>query len=142
MLKVVLDTNQFVSAIITKKGVSVQLLEAWRKHAYILITSEEIIKKAKKVLQYPRIAKKYHLQEETIESLVQLIEREAVVSPGFLKVEIIKDDPDDNKILACALEAKAQYIISGDGHLLNLRKYKDIAILTAQEFLKSIDSKI
>ncbi len=73
MLKVVLDTNQFVSAIITKKGASAQVLQAWREHAYILITSEEIIKEIKEVLQYPRIAKKYHLQKEDIDPLVRLI---------------------------------------------------------------------
>lgn len=139
MLKAVLDTNQFVSSIISKKGVSFQLLQAWREHAYILITSREIIKEIEQALRYPHITKKYHLQEEDIESFIHLIEHEAVVLPASLRVDVIKEDPDDNKILACALEAGAQYIVSGDSHLLNLRRYKDITIVTAREFLKTID---
>lgn len=141
MLKVVLDTNQFVSSIISKKGPSAQLFQAWREHAYILIISLEIIKEIEQALRYPHITKKYHLREEDIESFIHLIEHEAVVLPGSLRVDVIKEDPEDNKILACALEARAQYIVSGDKHLLSLRQYKDIAIVTAREFLKTIDSK-
>lgn len=141
MLKVVLDTNQFVSSIISKKGLPSQLLQAWRKHAYILIISKEIIREIEQVLQYPHITKKYYLQKKDIESLIHLIEQEAVILPNPSKVNIIKDDPDDNEILACALEAEAQYIVSGDTHLLSLRQYKDIKIVTAREFLEAIDFK-
>lgn len=135
MLKVVVDTNQFVSSLITRKGPSAGLLQAWREHAYILITSTEILKEVARVLRYPRIARKYSLREEDIKSFLNLIEHEAVILPETIKINVIKDDPDDNKILACALEAQAQYIVSGDNHLLNLRQYKDIAIVTVREFL-------
>lgn len=139
MLKAVLDTNQFVSSIIVKKGVPAQLLRAWQEHAYILTTSRQIIAEVERALHYPRILKKYHLQEKDIQALINLIEHEAIVLPSPRRVNIIKDDPDDNQVLACALEAKAPYIVSGDKHLLKLGQYKNISIVTVREFLKIIN---
>ena len=138
MLKVVLDTNQFISGAISKEGPPARLLKAWREHAYIIITSREILKEIERVLRYPRIKKKYRLKDEEIKSILALIEHEAVVLPEIPQIDVIKEDPDDNKILACALEVKANYIVSGDRHLLNLGRYKKTIILTARDFLKVI----
>jgi len=138
VLKVVLDTNQFVSGLISKEGAPAKILNAWRRHAFILICSYEILEEIKQTLQYPHITKKYNLSQENIISLTSLIEREAVMIPEVTKMNIIKDDPDDDKIIACAISAKADYIISGDKHLLSLHKYKNIPIIPAAEFLKII----
>lgn len=51
-------------------------------------------------------------------------------------LNVIKDDPTDNIFLNCAVDGKADYLISGDAHLLNIKKYKRIKILTAKEFLE------
>lgn len=139
MLKVVLDTNQFVSSFIVKEGISAQIFQAWRDFAYILITSNEILAEIARVFQYPHIVKKYHLRKENINSFIGLIERDAVVLYDVPKLEVIKKDPTDNKFLACALESKAQYIISGDSHLLELGKYQSTKIVTAREFLKILN---
>lgn len=136
MFKVVLDTNLFISGLINPLGPPAQLLNAWREYAYILITSNEILEEIGRVLNYPHIIKKYHLPREVIESNINLIKQEAIVLFDTIKLNVIKSDPDDNKVLACALEAKAQYIISGDEHLLSLVQYQDIKIVTAREFLR------
>lgn len=136
MLKVVLDTNLFISGLINPLGPPAQIINAWRRYAYILITSNEILEEIEHVLYYPHIIKKYHLSREVIESNINLIKQEAIVLFDTIKLNVIKSDPDDNKILACALEAKAHYIISGEGHLLCLVQYQDIKIVTAREFLK------
>jgi len=60
--------------------------------------------------------------------------------PISIKIEIIKDDPDDNKFTECAVTNKADYIISGDNHLLNLREYGNIKILSPKEFLDYYNS--
>ena len=141
MFKVVIDTNQFVSSIITKKGPSAKLLQAWRNHYFILILSKKILEEIKRILHYPHIIKKYNLQEQDIESLINLIEHEAIILSDSIEINIINDDPEDNKFLACGLEAEADYIISGDKHLLNLRYYEKIQIVTVREFLKIIEYK-
>jgi putative PIN family toxin of toxin-antitoxin system len=141
VLKVVIDTNQFISSIIIQKGPSAQLLQVWRNHYFILILSKNIIEEIKKVLYYPYIKEKYNLQEQVIESLINLIEHEAIILSDSIKINVINDDPEDNKFLACSLEAEADYIISGDKHLLKLHHYKDIPIITVREFLRIIESK-
>ncbi|MDD5621849.1 MAG: putative toxin-antitoxin system toxin component, PIN family [Actinomycetota bacterium] len=60
--------------------------------------------------------------------------------PISIKIEIIKDDPDDNKFIECAVTNRADYIISGDNHLLNLRECRNIKILSPKEFLNCFNS--
>ncbi len=140
MLKVVIDTNQFVSSLISKKGKPAQLVDLWRQQHFILVTSPEIIAEIKKVLEYPHIRKKYNLKKEDIQSLLILIEHEAVIVPNLPAVDVIKDDPDDNKFLACALAAQTEYIVTGDQHLLSLGKYGSTLIVTVKDFLIYIDN--
>jgi len=138
MHKVVIDTNQFISGIISKNGASAKLIDAWRKYRYILIMSDDIINEIKRVLEYPHIKKKYNISPSKILSLIELIKRESTVVSNF-SPDIIKDDPDDNKILGCAIMGNADYIVSGDKHLLKLTKYKNIKIITVNKFLELLD---
>ena len=114
---------------------SAQLIDRWREQRFILVTSPEIIIEIIRVLEYPHISKKYKLSKSDIQSLLTLIEHEAVVIPKLPAVHVIKEDPDDDKFLACAIAAKAEYIVSGDQHLLGLGSYKSISIVTVKEFL-------
>ena len=142
MIKAVLDTNQFVSGLILRRSVPGQVLQAWYEHKYILITSREILQEIERVLYYPHIFQKYRLTKKDIETVMTIVEHRSVIILDVPKVNIIKDDPTDNKILGCALAAKADYIVSGDRHLLDLRKYKDISIVTAREFLEIIGHRL
>ena len=134
-----LDTNQFVSSLISKAGPSAQLLQAWREQAYVLMTSRDILGEIERVLRYPRIARTYRLESEAIDALIHLVEREAVVLTKTPKLDVITDDPDDNAILGCAVKASAHYLVSGDHHLLALGRYRRIAIVTAREFLAVLE---
>lgn len=133
VIKAVLDTNQFVSSLLTRTGPSAKLLEEWRAHAHLLVTSQEILAEIERVLQHPHIAKKYRITEADVTALIELLEHEAVVLPQTQRIDVITDDPTDNKILAYAIDARAPYIVSGDQRLL--RQYHGIAIVTACEFL-------
>jgi uncharacterized protein len=135
MLKVVIDTNQFVSSLISRKGKPAQLVDLWRQQHFILVTSPEIIAELKEVLEYPQIRKKYNLKKTDIQSLLNLIEHEAVIVASLPIVDVIKEDPDDHKFLACALAAQAEYIVTGDQHLLNLGRHGSILIVTVKDFL-------
>ena len=141
MLKAVIDTNQFVSSLINKKGPPAQLIEAWRNHYYVLITAKDILAEIRRVLSYPHISQKYCISQDDIESLMSLIEHEGIVLSETIKLDVVKEDPEDNKILACAIGAKADYIVSGDKHLRDLRQYQGIPIITVVEFLKLLNIK-
>lgn len=141
MFKVVIDTNVFVSSIIKKDSVPARLIQLWRENAFVVITSEQMVDEIREVLQYPHIKNKYKLQHEDINAVITAIEKDAVVLTDVFELEVIKDDPDDNKVLACALEVRADYIISGDKHLLTLKEYKNIPIVKAKEYLNILESK-
>jgi putative PIN family toxin of toxin-antitoxin system len=108
------------------------------KQAVTLYISEDIGLEISKVLQYPQVAEilmKIGMREKDV--LLILTNNSKKVETK-LKLLIINEDPEDNKILECALAAKADIIVSGDKHLLNLGKFKKTKILTPREFFDSL----
>lgn len=139
MLRVVLDTNQFVSSVLVKQGLPAQVLDAWRRREFLLVTSPLIITEIRSTLNYPRIRRKYPLTDADVERLVALLEQDALVAPGEVDAAgAIPADPADDMVLACAIEGQADFIVSGDHHLLDLGEYMGIPIVTAREFLERL----
>lgn len=130
--KAVLDTNVVVSALLFRGELS-RLHVLWRKKAFTIAASREIIEEYIGVLAYP----KFKLTEKEIEALVQE-ELLPYIEPVTVNeaTKGISVDPDDDKFLACAEAAKAHFIVSGDAHLLDLKTYKGCPIVTAEKFLK------
>lgn len=127
--KVVLDTNILISAL-GWKGKPKQIFQQCAKGILELFTSKEQIKELNRVMNYPKFKFKDE-QKETFSSIV--LETATLVEiKGDLKV--IEKDPDDDIILEIALISNADYIISGDPHLLNLEEFRGIKILSASEF--------
>lgn len=141
MLKAVIDINLFVSGVISKRGNPARLLELWHDRAFLVVISEQMAEEIARVLRYPHIKNKYNLKDEEIEQAAGTIKKFAVVVPDVIKVEVVKDDPDDNKVLACALLVKADYIISGDSHLLDLGVFENIPIITVKDFIDKVGGK-
>ena len=139
MLKAVIDINLFVSGMICKKGNPAKLLQLWRDRAFLVIISEQMVEELERVLRYPHIRNKYNLKDEEINLAVGTIKKFAIVLPDAIKLNVIKDDPDDNKVLACALAVKADYIVSGDSHLLDLGVFENIPIVTVKYFIDNIE---
>jgi putative PIN family toxin of toxin-antitoxin system len=141
MLRVVLDTNQFVSSVLVRQGLPAQVLDAWRRREFLLITSPFIIAEIRSTFSYPRIRRKYPLTDEDVERLVTLLERDALVVPGEIDATgAVPADPTDDRVLACAVEGQADLIVSGDRHLLDLGQYQGIPIVTAREFLERLQT--
>lgn len=136
MLKAVLDTNQFISGLLVAEGPRARIIDLWRDHKFILAASDHIINEIHRVLKYPHITKKYKLDLKKISNLINLLEQEAIVVTGSEDLNIIKEDPDDNQILLCAVKSRADYIVSGDKVLLALGDYQGIKILRPVDFLR------
>ena len=142
MLRVVLDTNVFVSSVLSVHGLPAQVLNAWRKGRYMLVTSPAIIAEIVAVLEFPRICKKYLIRQEDIEQIVDLLKTDTILVPGRAAVKGSGvQDPKDEMFLACAVDAKADCRVSGDSHLLDLRTYRDIPILTVKEFAEKLETE-
>ena len=138
MLKVVLDTNQFVSGLLVAEGPSAHIIDLWRDHKFILAASDHILEEIRRVLKYPHITKKYKLDAKKVSNLLTLLEQEAVIVDASGTLNIIKEDPDDNRILLCAVKSHADYIVSGDKLLLALGAYQGIKIMRPTDFLRVI----
>lgn len=72
--------------------------------------------------------------------MILMVKRASKIVAPQQKLNIIKQDPDDNVILECAIEGKAGYIVSGDRHLLALKQYRGIKIITARQFIETLKS--
>ena len=132
---VVLDTNQYVSALIRRGGQQDDLLEAWRRRRFGIAISPALLSEVADVLHRPKICATYNLAAARISRFLAILEAQSMVVPSVVSVSAVSDDPDDNAVLACALEAQADYIISGDHHLLDLGSYQGIPIIRAATFL-------
>jgi len=130
--KVVLDTNVVISALIFRGELS-RLCALWQKKAFDITASKEIMEEYIKVLAYP----KFKLMEREIKALMQeeLLPYITPVTDCDDAVGVC-EDPDDDKFLAYAIAGNADFIISGDAHLLSLKKHEGCPIITAEEFLK------
>src|SRR5215213_7527483 len=135
-MKVVFDTNVWVSALITPNGISARLFVSLDR--FQSVTSDEIIAEVEKVLHYDKIQKKRGLTDEEIASYIQFIRLISSVVTVNEQVNFIQADPSDDKFLACASASQATYIVSGDPHLTRLGSYEQIEILPPGEFLKRL----
>ena len=136
-MRVVLDTNQHISATIRPDGHPAQIVKLWRIGLIELAISPPILEEFKIVVHRPRIQQKYNLSDSDIAEYLELLQTFTVLVPGTITVNAVPADPDDNIIIACAIEAKADVIISGDQHLLSLDSYQGIPIVKAVDFLSS-----
>ena len=133
-VKVVVDTNVVISALLFG-GALGKLIGLWQGNAIKPVASREIIDEYIRVLTYP----KFKLSEEEINFLLY---REILPFFEIIDVrqgpQVIEKDPHDDKFISCASAAGAGYIISGDKHLLSLKSYQKIKILSPAEFIKGI----
>ena len=128
-MRVVLDTNVYISAAILGR-VCEEIIQTCRFSDLEVFISKDIINEIKNKLSH-----KFLWQDDQINVFLESIMEFCEIVQVDEKISHIKDDPDDDKILECAVSADCDYIISGDKHLLKLRSYKTIRILNPADFL-------
>ena len=130
--RIALDTNVLVSALLFKGGLP-KIVGLWQKGKIIPVISKETFSELVTVLEYP----KFSLTQEETDSIIK-----CEILPYFEIVEVVKDvegicrDPEDDKFISCAISGSADYIVSGDKDLFDLKQYKSIKIIKASDFLK------
>lgn len=134
-MRVVLDANVFVSALISDKGSPARVLKSWEEEKFDLVVSPAILQEVTRVLHYSRVQERYHPPEGEIQGCLRLLARQAIEVVPFEKLSVIERDPADSRYLECAIAGDASVIVTGDQHLLDLREYEAIQILTPAAFL-------
>jgi hypothetical protein len=144
MNRIVIDTNILVSAILTPGGNPAEILKLVLEGKITLIISPAILEEARRVFNYPKLAKlmkKNKITKEEVYDFLDKMSKIAVITPGKLQIDAIPNDPADNKILACGLEGRADFIISGDHHLLSSKFFQGAKIVDPITFLKIIKNE-
>lgn len=131
----VLDTNVVISATLIRGGNEDRILGAWRRGAFDLVLSPAILEEMARAFAYERIRQARWLTEEETLALLQALAQEAVLVTGRARVKASRD-PDDDKFLSAALDAEAEYVVTGDKDLLDVRNYRGVRVVTPAAFLK------
>ncbi|HTM13210.1 MAG TPA: putative toxin-antitoxin system toxin component, PIN family [Bryobacteraceae bacterium] len=140
MIRAVLDANVLVSGIVTE-GVPRSILKAWRAGHFHLVASPATLDEISRVLRYPKIARRHHWSEAEIRAFMESLAALVILTPGELRLEVIEEDPADDRYLECAVEGEAACLVTGDRHLLKLGAYQSIEILSPREFVELLATR-
>lgn len=142
MLKVVLDNDVLVSGLINPHGTPAKILNHTLKNRIRLSTSPSMIEEQERILSYPKLVKRHGLPKEELEEFLagllittSLIEKEPTI-------KVLKESPRGNTYLSCALNGRADFIITEDEHLLNLGEYQGIQIISPARFLDIMEREL
>jgi putative PIN family toxin of toxin-antitoxin system len=135
MIRVVLDANIFISAVIKSPSNPARILELVKEKRIKIVSSNEILSEVRTALLYPKLRKIHHRTAKEINQFLKNSVKVGDIVPGKTKIYEVEDDPTDNKYLSAALEGKADFIVSGDHHLKDLKTFHGIRILDPATFL-------
>ena len=128
-MRVVLDTNVFISGIFWSGNYCSQLIDKWKNKEIELVSSIEIIEELVKTLRNFKIL----MPESMIEEWRNIILNNSIIIKPSTKIDAVKEDPEDNKFIETAVDGKASFIVSQDKHLLNLKEYLGVKIVKPEE---------
>jgi putative PIN family toxin of toxin-antitoxin system len=135
-VRIVLDTNVLVSALITKGTPPDLLYQAWDAGSFELVTSEAQLSELARVLEYEKLRPYIHREE--VEALLEAMSAVADVVEALPDIDLSKD-PDDDAILATAIAGEADLLVTGDkSHLLELKTVRGIPIVTPRQALRRV----
>jgi uncharacterized protein len=135
-MRIVVDTNILISGTYWT-GNSYKILKKVDEKEIELCISKEIVEEYHETLKSDYITDKVIRKSlSTNEVAIKIINNAVFIVPSS-KINEIKEDPDDNMILECAVEGKAEIIVSQDRHLLNLKEFQGIKIFTPEDFLET-----
>lgn len=132
---VVLDTNVMISALLSTGGPPAQIIDLWEAGAFEVAISAPLLEELKRALDYKQVKKYLKLAPDEINTLLGQWSTISIYVEPEVELDVVEDDPDDNRVLECAIAAEANYIISGDNHLLDLGEYQGIEVLPPAGFI-------
>lgn len=136
--KAVIDTNVLVSGLFAETGSVAELMELWIDEKFELVTSEEILSELYRVLHKPSVQEHFKPAEDDINEYIETLREKATITPDLYQTDRIKKDPTDNKFLACGLESKADYVVSGDKHLREIKHFHGIKLIDVKGFVERV----
>ena len=138
-MRVVLDTNVLVAFLLTRGHTVSTILDSWERGDFDLLTSPTLIAEVRRTLEKPALRQR--VRPEAARALLESLAEDAILTPGDLELPGITPDPDDDAVVACAVEGDADYIVSRDNHLLGLGEYEGVHVVEPAEFVQVLARK-
>lgn len=140
MIRAALDANVFVSGLISRSGAPGQIIDRWLTEEFVLFITPDILDELKRVLEYPRL--KQRISPETTGVLLTALARLAEQTPGTLRLSPLEADPSDTIYLICAVEAGANYLVTGNlAHFQEVEQANiDLQIISPHAFLDLLEN--
>ena len=130
-MRVVFDTNVFISAFLVPAGAADRAFQLARKRRFQLVSSVPILTEIANKLR-----DKFHQTDDDVKLALKIISRAAAIIRPKRSLNVVRDEPD-NRVLECALEAGADLVVTGDRHLLALKRFEQVAIVRLVDFLRT-----
>lgn len=135
MLKITVDSNVIISSLLKKDSVPARVISYILNECQLYI-SQFILDELEEVLKRPKVKSVVGWNTNRIELYLAGLEEAGIMVNNLPELKLISEDPSDNNVLACAVAARVDYLISGDNHLRKLGSYEGIKILSPSEFLE------
>jgi len=132
---VVLDTNLIISALLSPQGPPAKIVNLWEEGKFDVAVSDPLLDELERALGYERINKYFRGTDFNRGTFIMHLRETAILVKPQIRLEVIAEDPDDNKILECAVASGSSYIISGDQHLLDIKEHQGIQVLSPAGFV-------
>jgi putative PIN family toxin of toxin-antitoxin system len=135
VVRIVIDTNVFVSAFLSSVGIPALIVQRWQQQDFEVVVTSALMEEYERALNYPRVVRHLGMGADQIAEIVAGMAQFSAVVEADDAIAAVVDDPDDDKIVACAVAGGADYIVTGDAHLLSLAEYGGIQIPSPRMFL-------
>lgn len=136
ILVAVFDTNELVRIALAQSSEIVEMWQAALDGRFELVASKKILTELERVLGYKRITRKYQITRADVQNFLEQLKTVGFFAEDLYEVSLVKDDPTDDIFLAVALEADADYVVSEDPHLRNIKQFYGIQIIGLTDFQK------
>lgn len=134
MIRAVLDANILVSAILVPAGIPARILLAAFAGLFACSASEAIISEVLTTIGRDRVRRRYRVDPSWLSQVRRFLESRPVLVPITATVQGVASHPEDDLILATAVSAQADYLVTGDRQLLALGQYQGVRIVTPRDF--------
>ncbi len=139
MLRAVLDSSVLVSGFLTDGGTTATLVSRYRQGAFVCCCSPWIVAETRRALLRPRNMRRYRYRPEDVQQFLDSLARSARFYRDAAQVPAVTRDPSDDQVIACAVTARADYLVTGDDDMLVLGKHEGTRIITPRQFLDLLE---
>jgi hypothetical protein len=137
-MEAVLDTNVAVSAAISPKGPPAEIIKAWMAASFTWVTSPPLLQELESSLRSPRLKRYIAWSDDELREFFALVRAVARIVVPTSRIDLIRLDPADNRVLEAAVEGRVDYVVTGDRHLLDIGGHEGIPIVTPARFVNII----